>query len=100
MYHVGFNARKTPFSNVRFRRAVAQLLDKSFLVEDVFDGYAEPAASPLARHDSLVEDLQWSGTDPELPFPGTNGSLDVAAAKATFRDAGFRYTNDGKLLRR
>ncbi|WP_435159776.1 ABC transporter substrate-binding protein [Haladaptatus sp. DFWS20] len=99
MYHVGFNARKAPFSNVRFRRAVAQLLDKAFLVDDVFGGYAEPAASPLARHDSLVEDLRWSGTDPELPFLGTNGDLDVAKAKATFKKAGFRYTNDGELLR-
>ncbi|WP_049972925.1 ABC transporter substrate-binding protein [Haladaptatus cibarius] len=100
MYHVGFNVRKTPFSNVRFRRAVAQLLDKKHIVDTVFDGYAEPAASPLARHDSLAEDLRWSEVDPELPFPGTDGTLNRAKAKTTFENAGFRYTNDGKLLRR
>ncbi|MFB9808987.1 ABC transporter substrate-binding protein [Haladaptatus pallidirubidus] len=99
MYHVGFNARKTPFSNVRFRRAVAQLLDKEYLVEEVFDGYAKPAASPLARHDTLAEDLRWVDVDPELPFPGTNGTLNQAKAKDLFKDAGFRYTNNGKLLR-
>lgn len=100
MYHVGFNARKTPFSNVRFRRSVARLLDKAFLVESVFGGYAEPATSPLARHDSLAPGLRWTGTDRELPFPGENGKLDVAAAKTAFKDAGYRYTNDGELLRR
>ncbi len=100
MYHVGFNARKAPFSNVRFRRAVAQLLDKEFLVKEVFDGYAEPAASPLFRHDSIAEELQWAGSDPELPFHGSNGNLNVAKAKESFKQAGYRYTNDGKLLRR
>ncbi|WP_458190333.1 ABC transporter substrate-binding protein [Haladaptatus sp. NG-WS-4] len=100
MYHVGFNARKAPFSNVRFRRSVARLLDKAFLVKTVFGGYAEPAASPLARHDSLAEELRWSENDPELPFPGENGNLNVSKAKAAFKDAGYRYTNDGKLLRR
>ncbi|SIR76994.1 peptide/nickel transport system substrate-binding protein [Haladaptatus litoreus] len=99
MYHVGFNARKTPFSNVRFRRAVAQLLDKDYIVDEVFDGYAEPAASPLARHESIAEDLRWVNADPVLPFPGANGILNRAKAKATFKNAGFRYTSDGKLLR-
>ncbi|WP_266081714.1 ABC transporter substrate-binding protein [Haladaptatus caseinilyticus] len=100
MYHVGYNARKRPFSNVRFRRAVAQLLDKEFLVDDVFGGYAKPAASPLARHDSLVEDLRWEGDDPKLPFPGTNGNLDRDKARTLFTNAGFKYSNDGEILQR
>ncbi|WP_458210680.1 ABC transporter substrate-binding protein [Haladaptatus sp. NG-SE-30] len=100
MYHVGFNARKAPFSNVRFRRSVARLLDKEYLVESVFGGYADPATSPLARQESLAEDLRWSGNDSELPFPGENGNLNVSKAKAAFKKAGYRYTNDGKLLRR
>ncbi|WP_227357602.1 ABC transporter substrate-binding protein [Haladaptatus salinisoli] len=100
MYHLGFNTRKAPFSNVRFRRSVAQLLDKAFLVQNVFGGYAEPGTSPLARHDSLAPELRWTGTDSELPFPGENGNLNVAKAKAAFKDAGYRYTKNGKLLRR
>lgn len=100
MYHVGFNVRKAPFSNVRFRRAVARLLDKSYLVDDVFGQYAEPAASPLAQHDSCAPRLRWNGTDPELPFPGEGGTLDVGKAKQAFRDAGYRYTNSGDLLQR
>jgi peptide/nickel transport system substrate-binding protein len=100
MYHVGFNVRKAPFSNVRFRRAVAQLLDKSYLVNDVFNQYAEPAASPLAQHGSCAPKLRWNGTDPELPFPGESGALDVEKAKRAFRDAGYRYTNSGSLLQR
>jgi peptide/nickel transport system substrate-binding protein len=100
MYHVGFNVRKAPFSNVRFRRAVARLLDKSYLIDDVFHQYAEPAASPLAKHDSCAPELQWNGTDPELPFPGEGGTLDVGKAKKAFRNAGYRYTSGGELLQR
>lgn len=100
MYHLGFNTRRAPFSNVRFRRSVAQLFDKAFLVESVFGSYAEPATSPLARHDSLAPELRWTGIDSELPFPGENGDLNVAKAKTAFKNAGYRYTNNGKLLRR
>lgn len=100
LYHVGFNARKAPFSNVRFRRAVAQLLDKKHLVGSVFNQYAEPATSPLAQHDSLAPKLRWDGTDPELPYPGKDGNLNVKNAKKAFKDAGYRYTNDGELLQR
>lgn len=97
-YHAGFNVRRKPFGNPRFRRAVAQLLDKQHLVNEVFDGYAKPAASPLAHHRSLASSLRWTGTDPELPFPGTDGSLDVERARDAFRDAGYRYTDGGKLV--
>ena len=100
MYHVGFNARKAPFSNVRFRRALARLLDKEFLVESVFKQYAKPATSPLAQQDSLAPKLRWDGVDPVLPFPGKNGNLNTKKAKNAFKDAGYRYSNGGSLLQR
>lgn len=97
-YHVGFNVRKSPYGNPRFRRAVARLLDKQYLVESVFDGYASPAATPLAHHRTRSDSLSWTGQDPELPFPGDNGELDVERARKAFREAGYRYTEDGKLV--
>ncbi|WP_048077111.1 ABC transporter substrate-binding protein, partial [Halorubrum sp. AJ67] len=39
-YHVGYNVRRSPLSNPRFRSVVARLIDKSALVADAFDGYA------------------------------------------------------------
>ena len=97
-YHVGFNVRKAPLGNPRFRRAVARLIDKQYLVDEVFKGYAKPASSPLAGYTPVAPDLVWSGSDPKLPFAGASGSLDVERAREFFRKAGYRYTNSGKLV--
>ena len=97
-YHVGFNVRRAPLGNPRFRRAVARLLDKQYIVEEMFEGYAKPASSPLAGYGPVAPDLKWSGSDPKLPFAGADGSLDVERAREFFRKAGYRYTNSGKLV--
>jgi peptide/nickel transport system substrate-binding protein len=99
-YHVGFNARRTPTSNTRFRRAVASLVDQAYVAEEVFEGYAVPSVSPFGRGDALSPDLEWTGSDPVLPFPGTDGRLDVARAREQFRAAGYRYGESGALLTR
>ncbi|WP_255194919.1 ABC transporter substrate-binding protein [Halorarius litoreus] len=97
-YHVGYNLRRSPTSSTRFRRAVARLLDEAYLTETVFDGFGQPAVSPLARHDALAPGLAWTGEDPVFPFPGTAGELDVDRAREPFREAGYRYSEDGALL--
>ncbi|WP_254829363.1 ABC transporter substrate-binding protein [Haloglomus salinum] len=97
-YQVGYNVRRGALSSPRFRRAVGRLLDKQFLAREVFERYGQPAASPLARHRSVAPSLVWNGEDPELPFPGEAGQLDVERAREAFRDAGYRYSSDGDLL--
>jgi len=95
-YHVGYNTRNAPLSNPRFRRAVARLVDKADVVSSVFDGYATPAATPLATSDWLAPPLRWTGDDPVLPYAGDDGELNVERARDLFVDAGFRY-QDGTL---
>ncbi|USZ69363.1 ABC transporter substrate-binding protein [Halorussus salilacus] len=95
-YHLGFNVQRPPLGNPRFRRNVARLLDKEHVASEVFDGYAIPAASPLAVTDWEASDLSWDGEDPVLPFFGSDGELDVEAAREAFRQAGYRY--DGNTL--
>jgi len=97
-YHVGFNLRRSPLGNYRFRRAIARLIDKTAVVEGAFDGYARPAASPLAGTDYCPPNLEWRGGDPVLPFPGDDSNLDLARARAAFTDAGYQYDEDGRLL--
>ncbi|WP_410765976.1 ABC transporter substrate-binding protein [Haloferax sp. DFSO60] len=97
-YHLGFNVRTAPLSDPRFRRAIASLLDKQYLVDSVFDGYATPATSPLDGTKFVPSDLEWNGEDAELPFVGTNGQLNVERARQRFKDAGYRYTDSGKLV--
>ncbi|QIO24596.1 ABC transporter substrate-binding protein [Haloarcula sp. JP-L23] len=97
-YHVGYNARRPPFDDPAFRRLVARLLDKGYFADEVFEGYGDPAASPLARTDSLAPSLAWNQRDPATPFFGENGRLDTDRAREAFRDAGYRYTGEGELV--
>mgnify|MGYP000403938938 CR=1 FL=1 len=96
-YHVGYNTRTAPLSNTRFRRIVARLLDRATLVDDVFDGYARPAASPLAgtpwyEADAFPDEMGLGSS-----FVRPDGTLDTASSKAAFVEAGYRY-DDGRLL--
>lgn len=90
-YHVGYNNRRPPLRNTQFRRVVARLLDKAAIVEDVFDGYATPAATPLAGTDWEPDALRWRGEDPVLPFLGSEGTVDEERARDAFVEAGYRY---------
>jgi len=104
-YHVGYNVRRAPLSNPRFRGVLASLIDKESLVEEAFDGYAEPASSPLAASPSWVPDgLRWDerSVDPVHPFAGDagTGSLDAERARDLLRDAGYRFDDEGRLLAR
>ena len=98
LYHVGFNTRRAPLSNFRFRVAVARLFDKRQIVEEVFDGYASPATGPLEER-WVPPDLAWDGEEPVVPFfSGPDGEFDEDAARTAFDEAGYRYNDDGELL--
>lgn len=96
-YFSGYNARRPPFSNTRFRALLGRLIDRAHLVESVFDGYATPAISPLARTDWGAPTLAWDETD--APFIGEDGVLDLDRVRGAFTDAGYRYDDRGHLYR-
>ena len=103
-YYVGYNTRRAPLSNPRFRGIVASLVDKSRLVNEAFAGYAQAASSPLAASPTWVpEELQWDderGRDPVYPFHGEDGEVDVEAVRDALRDAGYRFDGADRLLAR
>ncbi|MGM0591393.1 MAG: ABC transporter substrate-binding protein [Halobacteriota archaeon] len=96
-YHVGYNTRSAPLNNPRFRLAIGALLDRNTLVGDAFGGYATPAVSPVVG-EWLAPGLEWNGASPVTSFVGGDGTLDIEDAKAAFREAGYRYRNDGTLV--
>ncbi|WP_281196097.1 ABC transporter substrate-binding protein [Halorubrum sp. F4] len=103
-YYVGYNARRAPLSNPRFRGIVASLVDKSTIVDDAFAGYARPATSPLATSPEWVPgNLRWDDDreeDPVHPFRGKDGSLDAEATREALREIGYRFDESGRLLAR
>ena len=100
LYHVGFNTQRPPLGNPHVRRAIVRLLDKRHMAKTIFDGYAQPASTPLAGTDWVPTALRWDGSDPEVPFVGDDGVLDEELARELFRDAGLEYGDEGRLLDR
>ncbi len=98
-YYVGFNARRAPFTDPKFRLLLARLLDKGWLVEEVFEGEASPIASP-ATEEWLPNSLAWVDGDPVAPFLGDDGEPNVSAVRGAFERAGFSYDGEGRLLAR
>ncbi len=96
-YLVGYNARRTPFTNPRFRNTLARLIDVEYLVSAVFDGYARPTATPIEEREWVPPDLEWDDGNPVAPFLGSDGEVDVGRAREAFRDAGFQYDGDRLL---
>ncbi|MFC6812666.1 ABC transporter substrate-binding protein [Natrialbaceae archaeon GCM10025810] len=115
-YHVGFNLRNEPFSDPYFRRNVARLIDREYIVEEVFSGdeYATPVLAPIAG-EWVPPELEWDGEDPYAPYfrsegeptddgnddDGENGEtmrLDVERAKRAFERTGYEYDEDGEYL--
>jgi len=95
---IGFNTRRHPLGNHRFRRIVSRLVDRGYIAEEVASGYAIPSNTPLQRTKYLTEEFEWTGESMLGPFPGEDGEADPELARSLFRDAGFRYDEDGDLL--
>ena len=100
-YHLGFNTRRQPLRNPNVRRLIARVVDKPTLVEEYFDGHGVPVASLLAETDWTADALRWdaeTNVEPEVPFIGADGELDVERARERFRTVGYEYTDSNELI--
>lgn len=99
-YMVGYNTRRAPLANPHFRRAVAKLIDKQYIADVIFGGFAEPTVDPVRDEYWSPESFQWDGDDSIVPFAGEEGELDPGEAQRNFIDAGYQYSSEGELLTR
>lgn len=99
-YQIGYNTGQHPFSNPHFRRMLGQLIDKQHITNSIFEGYGRPVANPFDGTKWSPSELEFNVVDPEVPFLGENGEVDVEAARELFRDQGFEFDEDGRLILR
>lgn len=97
LYHVGFNTRRSPFGDAGFRRVLARFLDKGNVARSVFRGYASPVGTPYAGTAWTPPALTWRDSDPEVPFLGREGELDVEAAREQLAAVGYE-SEDGVVI--
>lgn len=80
------NGQPTRFADKRVRQALGYLTDRQRIVDEIFLGYAEPAASPFnPRGKQHAADVQ------PLPF-------DLAKAQALLKEAGYEDRNGDGVL--
>lgn len=97
-YHVGYNTGSEPFSNPHFRRLVSRLLDKRYVAEEILGGYGTPVSNPFEGTEWHPAGAGFDGADPEVPFLGEDGEVDVGRARAAFRDRGFEFDENDNLV--
>ena len=93
VYIVGFNTRSIPLSDPSIRHAIAQLVDKSWVVDAIFEGHGEPVAAPVGE-EWVPGHLEWNDEDPVSPFFGQDGQLDEEAARIALEEARLPYDDD------
>ena len=81
------NTRLPPFDDPALRRAIAHVVPKEAIINNIFKGFAEPADSYV----SLAIDY-WH--NPDLP----QYEFSVDQAKAVLMEAGYSFDAEGQLL--
>lgn len=81
---VEINHRRKELADVNVRRAIAHAIDRDFVVNTIFLGYAKSSTGPVPRYD------QQFYTDKVATYP-----FDVAKANQLLDDAGYKRGNDG-----
>lgn len=87
--YIGFNMEKEPFNDVRVRQAISHAIDKTQILEGIYEGTGVPAVGPLAPdvwgYDPSVKPLEY----------------DLEKAKSLLAEAGYAdgfsttiWTND------
>lgn len=81
-----FNNRFAPFNNLAIRRAVAHVMPKESIIQNIFKGFGVPA-------DSYVSAAIDYWHNPDLP----QYEFSIETARQVLADAGFEWDSEGRL---
>ena len=97
-YMIGFNVQQPELGNPNFRRVVSQLVDRDYVVEELFRGRHAMTVETYSSFAGVLDADLGDVSDPALPpFPGTDGEINEAQVRSAFEEAGYRY-EDGSLM--
>ena len=83
MFFMELNLRKKPLDDIRVRRALAHAIDRQFIIDNIFMGYADPVTGPIQKSSQF-----YSADTRQYPF-------DPALANRMLDEAGFRREANG-----
>ena len=97
-YYLAFNLRKSPGKYLGFRKAVATLIDKEFVCNDLLQGIAQPQYSVVPPSNTY-----WYNPDVPTIGKGLNRGERIEKAVQLLKEAGFSWktepvVKDGKLV--
>ncbi len=84
-----FNFTRPPFDDLKVRQAINHAIDRSAAIRAAWNGYAEPALSPLPLGDPGFDAA--IGAEYGLDY-------DVEKAIALFEEAGYKQNADGVMI--
>ncbi len=87
--YLSFNTRKFPMSDTSFRQAVACMIDKEFMANNVLQGVAVPLDSTVPPGAAY-----WANQDIEAWCAGQSQSERVASAIQILKDGGWTWTTE------
>lgn len=87
VFYLGFNLRKPPFDDVRFRRAIAHAINFDTIVNVIMRGLAEPGRGMIAPVNEA-----WH--NPGVQYP----QFDLERTRTLLRQAGYSWDAQGRLL--
>ncbi|RJR25131.1 MAG: ABC transporter substrate-binding protein [Desulfobacteraceae bacterium] len=86
LYYMGFNLRKPPFNDRALRRAVANLIDKEFIIERILQGYGVKMHTLVPPANRI-----WCCTDVPRYCEGLSKEDRIRTAFTILKEAGYKW---------
>ena len=92
VFYMGFNLRRPPFNNPKFRDAIKHTYDWKTIVEAALGGFGQPGTGMIALVNKFWHNPAWE------QWLKTDYRFDLALARQMLQQAGYTWDAQGRLL--